>query len=120
MSLIPQFWRDITTDPVTGHTIAKDLFKAQAFYAGLLLCFVSAGSDVWGRGREVSIEPALFLLAYALGAQGLKEYGKFQDRRTADANGQPLAVPNPPGDVPAVMTQTPNPNMPLAPPNEAD
>ncbi|MCC2547729.1 hypothetical protein LJY25_14835 [Hymenobacter sp. BT175] len=108
MNLIPKWWRDITENP-PGHTVAKDLFRAQAFYAGLALCFWIAYAD-FRQGRGISFEPALFLLSYALGASALKAYEKFQDRKTADGAGNPLAVPNPPGYTPPIMDQVPNPN----------
>ncbi|GAA4393647.1 hypothetical protein [Hymenobacter koreensis] len=113
MNLIPKWWRDITENP-PGHTVAKDLFRAQAFYAGLALCFIKAGADVVAN-RDVSAEPAIFLLGYALGVQGLKMYEKYQDRKTADDKGNPLAVPNPPGYTPPIMDQVPNPNAPHTP-----
>lgn len=103
-------WADLTKNPKTGHYVAKDVFRTLSFFAGLLLCFVVAAADVYGGGREVSAEPALFLLAFALGAQGLKQYEVQQNRRTADANGQPLAVPDPPAPAPSIMTQVDNPN----------
>ncbi|MBG8552366.1 hypothetical protein [Hymenobacter guriensis] len=112
MNLIPKWWRDITENP-PGHTVAKDLFRAQAFYAGLLLCFAKAVAECMG--KDLSAEPALFLLAYALGASGLKAYEKFQDRKTADSAGNPLAVPNPPGYTPPIMDQVANPNAQGAP-----
>jgi hypothetical protein len=108
-------WSDLTKNPTTKHYVAKDVFRTLSFVAGLLLCFVVAAADVYGGGREVSAEPALFLLAFALGAQGLKQYEVQQNRRTADENGNPLAVPDPPADPPPIMRQVPNPNAPISP-----
>lgn len=113
MNLVPKWWADITQSP-PGHTVAKDLFRAQAFYAGLFLCFWIAYAD-YQKGRPISAEPALFLIGYALGVQGLKMYEKYQNRKTADDAGNPLAVPNPPGYVPGVMPQVENPNAPINP-----
>lgn len=105
---IPKWWADITQNP-PGHTVAKDLFRATSFYCGLVLCFWIAFAD-YRHGREISPETALFLLGYALGTQGLKMYEKFQNRRTADDKGNPLAVPDPPGYTPPLMPQEENPN----------
>ncbi|SNR92821.1 hypothetical protein [Hymenobacter mucosus] len=106
-------WRDITVDTRTGHTVAKDLFKATAFYVGVSLCCFIAYAD-FNKGRPISPEPALFLLAYSLGAAGLKVYENYANRKTATDAGQPLTEPGYSPPIP--MPQVPNPNVPPAPP----
>jgi len=108
-----QTWRDVTTDPATGHTVGKDLFKATAFVVGAALCCFIAYAD-YEEKRPISNEPALFLLGYSLGASGLKAYENLTARKTRDADGA-LTAP-PPGPAPPLMQQGPlNPPPPNAP-----
>jgi hypothetical protein len=55
----------------------------------------------------------VFLLAYSLGAAGLKVYENYQNRRTATDAGQPLVEPG--FSPPTPMPQPTNPNVPPAP-----
>ena len=108
-------WTDITTDPKTGHTVAKDLYKAQSFYAGLLYLLVLVpGVVVLTPAHLVlPIEPGLALVTLAYGLQTLKEVSNYFNRKTADGAGQPLTEP---GTAPPVaMPQVLNPNFPPPP-----
>lgn len=101
-------WKDITTDPRTGHTVAKDLFKAQAFYAGLfyLLLLVPA-TKLWLH-EDLTTAPGVLLLGLAFGVQALKEGSNYLNRKTADDSGNPLMQ--------AGTEQAPaTPNLPLGP-----
>jgi hypothetical protein len=76
-------WRDITTDPKTGHTVAKDLYKAQSFYAGLfyLLVLVPGVVLVTPAHLVLPIEPGLALVTLAFGFQTLKEVSRYFNRK---------------------------------------
>jgi hypothetical protein len=76
-------FRDITTNPQTGHYVALDVFKAISFVLGCLLLI-----DAQLHGRNV--EPALISLFLSYGLQNSKMVSKYFDRKTADGNGQPL------------------------------
>lgn len=77
-------FRDITTNPATGHYVAIDVFKAFSFVLG---CALLIDAQLHGR----SVEPALISLFLSYGLQNSKMVSKYFDRRTADGNGNPLA-----------------------------
>lgn len=109
-------WADITTDPRTGHTVAKDLFKAWAFVVGVLLVVGAAVADYLA-GRPVGIDGAVLLLSFAFGITLTKSVSEYFSRRTADGNNNPLAVPGttePPAE-PVLMPQGPAPSPTISP-----
>ena len=108
MNLVPQWWRDLTTDPKTKHYVYKDVAKAVAFFAGCGIVLFAAWADHHA-GREVGLGGAGILLSYALGVGIQKTVEGQQNRQTADANGNPLAQPgtaDPPAE-PKLMPQEP-------------
>ena len=105
-------WADITRDPVTGHTVAKDLYKALSFFAGLgyLLVLVPTVVLLTPANLVLPLEPGMALVTLAFGFQTLKEVSRYFQRKTADSAGQVLVEP---GTVPpVVMPQVLNPNFP--------
>ena len=110
-------WADITRDPKTGHTVAKDYFKALSFYGGLLylLVLVPAVVLLTDPHLVLPIEPGVVMILLAFGLVGAKIVDNYLNRKTADDSGQPLAVPTPDAIPPEVMPQVANPNAPIAP-----
>jgi hypothetical protein len=76
-------FRDITTNPQTGHYVALDVFKAISFVLG---CSLLIDAQLHGR----SVEPALISLFLSYGLQNSKIVAKYFDRKTADSAGNPL------------------------------
>ena len=109
-------WKEITTDHTTGHVIAKDLFKAWAFFGGYvyLLALVPAVFLLSAKNLLLPPEPGYALLTLSFGVQGLKMAGEFLNRKTRDSDGA-LAAPKeqtpPEGPKPELMPQeaTPTP-----------
>ncbi|MGI4873253.1 MAG: hypothetical protein ACRYFX_18990 [Janthinobacterium lividum] len=101
-------WKDITTDHLTGHYVAKDVFKACAFVVGVGVVVFAATADYLA-GREVRQEGAVLLLTYAFGVGVSKAVEGYYSRQTKDGQGNPLAQPGttePPAD-PKLMPQAP-------------
>ena len=94
-----KIWTDITKH--NGVYVAKDVFKALAFFTGLGICIGSAISS--GYGLQISTEPAVLLLLLSFGLQTGKAVENYFQRRTADDNGSPLAVPSSVPDAPVLM-----------------
>jgi hypothetical protein len=116
-----QVWLDITTDVNTKHTVAKDLYKALAFFAGLLylvflLPLVYILSAVWcPPERQPLLLPSdvgFILLGIGTSIQVLKEVSGYFGRKTADASGQVLTEPG--STPPKPMPQALNPNAAAA------
>ena len=76
-------FRDITTNPQTGHYVGLDVFKALSFMLGCVLL-------VDAQLHNHSAEPALISLFLAYGLQNSKLVSKYFDRKTADGAGNPL------------------------------
>jgi hypothetical protein len=109
-------WADITTDPRTGHTVAKDYFKAVSFYGGIfyLLVLVPVVVLLTDPHIVLPMEPGVAMILLAFGLQGAKILDNYLNRKTADDSGNPLATP-PPGFVPPLMPQGPDgPQPPLS------
>lgn len=81
-------WSDLTVNPLTGLYVAKDVFKATAFYVGLVICILNVYLNY--KMGVVSNDTALILLGYAMGGTGLKMVDNYLTRKTADSNGAPL------------------------------
>lgn len=103
-------WADLTKDHKTGHYVYKDLSKVVAFVLGCGLVLFAAYAD-YRAGRPVGEWGTVILLSYALGIGALKYKELQENRRTADENGNPLAVPGSaePPSTPEVMPQKPQP-----------
>ncbi len=110
-------WKDITCDK-DGHVVAKDLYKAQSFYAGLfyLLVLVPAVVLLTPSSLVLPIEPGLALVTLAFSIQVIKEVSNYFNRKTADSYGQVLAEPG--TDPVQPMPQTYNPNAHQVPPSD--
>lgn len=106
-------WYDITKDPKTGHTVAKDYFKAVSFYGGIfyLLVLVPTVVLLTEPHLVLPIEPGVVMLLLAFGLVGFKIIDNYLNRKTADDAGNPLVVP-PPGIVPPLMPQGPDGPIP--------
>jgi hypothetical protein len=99
-------WADLTKDPKTGHYVFKDVARVLTLLVGVSIVACAAWADYQAK-RPISLEGAGILLTYALGVGIQKTYENQQNRRTADDNGNPLAVPGtsePPGE-PEIMPQ---------------
>lgn len=94
---IQKTWPEITTDPKTQRTVAKDYFKAIAFFAGLLYLLVLVPGIVLLTPSHLvlPLEPGIALVMLAFGLQALKEGSNYLNRKTRDADG-PLYEPGPP------------------------
>ena len=98
-------WHDLTRDPKTGAVIAKDYYRALSFFGGLVYELGLTPAVVLVTKEHIIIpqEPGITMILLAFGLTGAKVLDNYLNRQTADASGNPLAVP-PPGD-------TPPPNM---------
>lgn len=83
-----KIWLDLTINPLTGLYVAKDVFKASAFYVGLIICILNVYLNY--KIGVVSNDTALILLGYAMGGTGLKMVDNYLTRKTADSTGAPL------------------------------
>lgn len=100
-------WKDITTDHQTGHTVAKDLFKAQAFYLGAFYLVVLMPVAKLVFHEDLTTAPGMLLLGLAFGVQALKEGSNYLNRKTADDSGNPLMQAG-------TETAPATPNVPLS------
>lgn len=114
MSYSPRWWRDITQDPRTHHVVAKDLYKAISFFAGLfyLLVLVPAVVMLTSNRLVLPLESGMALVTLAFGLQTLKEVASFFNRRTKDAKGYPLVEPGPPNQPLMPQVDSPSPSPP--------
>jgi hypothetical protein len=101
-------WSDLTKDYKTGHYVFKDVARLLTLIAGVSIVVWAAWAD-WKAGRPISLEGAGILLTYALGVGLQKTFENQENRKTADANGNPLAVPGT-ADPPAAPEIMPQPN----------
>lgn len=109
--LVP-YWTALAINPVTGKPSAKNVFAAISFVVGIGGSIVSVTADLWEH-RPVNLTAILLLLGNGSLLAGLKVYQGQANRETATPEGQPLAVPNPPGGpAPEIMPQPENPNAP--------
>lgn len=102
-------WADITRDPKTGHTVAKDYFKAVSFFGGLfyLLALIPAVVLLTDEHVVLPEAPGITMVLLAFGLVGAKIIDNYLNRKTADDSGNPLVAP-PPGVTPPLMPQAPN------------
>ncbi|UPL50538.1 hypothetical protein [Hymenobacter sublimis] len=89
-----KWWKDITQDK-NGHTVAKDLFKALAFFAGLVYMFVLVPAIILVTPNHLvlPLEVGVTLLGAGLSLEIVKEVKGYYQRKTADGTGEPLADP---------------------------
>jgi len=101
-------WAEITQDQA-GHTVAKDLFKALSYLAGIFYLFVLVPFILLKTGITLPLEVAIILLGNGLSLDVIKEVKNYNLRRTADATGAPLATQEsvlPPSAEPEIMPTT--------------
>jgi hypothetical protein len=98
-------WREITQDQA-GHTVAKDLFKALSYLAGIFYLFLLVPFILLRTGITLPLEVAIILLGNGLSLDVIKEVKNYNLRRTADGTGAPLATQDsvlPPSTGPEIM-----------------
>ncbi len=115
--LIVPGWNDLILNPQTGKISQKNLFGVMGFYVGTVLTAIIVLSQL-ARDQSPDWGVVGLLTANGLGLTALKIWQNYQNRQTATDTGQPLAAP-PPGEVPPIMPQIPNPNAPANEPPPA-
>lgn len=108
--LIVPGWNDLILNPSTGKISQKNLFGVMGFYVGTVICAIVVLTEL-ARGEKPDTSTMALLSLNGLGLTALKIWQNYQNRQTATDAGQPLAAP-PPGEVPPIMPQVPNPNAP--------
>jgi len=88
-------WADITKDPKTGHTVARDFFKAMAFAGALAWGTVMAYLKFRG-DKDLTAEPMYALLAYSGGLQYIKARQTSGTGLPVMGASEPPAGPPPP------------------------
>lgn len=110
MNYFTRTWKEITTDK-NGHTVAKDLFKAVAFFSGLIYLFVLVPAIILLTPNHIvlPLEVGVTLLGSGLSLEVIKEVKGYYQRKTQDDNAAPLATPSSiePPDDPILMPQVP-------------
>jgi hypothetical protein len=109
-------WTDSTQNVTTGHYIAKDVFKFWFAVAGLAYLFILVPAFAWF-DRELDQWPGLFLCLTSLGYEGSKLLTAWNNRKTKDAAGNELTIPEsqaPPTQTPPLPLQEQGPAIPQA------
>jgi hypothetical protein len=107
--LIPHY-DVLVCNPRTGLPSGKSVFATLSFVAGIGMALFAVWAD-YDAGRPIDKTAVLLLLGNGALLAGYKIYQQQANRRTADEAGQPLAVPPPESEPPAVMPQVENPNV---------
>ncbi|MBX0290102.1 hypothetical protein K3G63_06610 [Hymenobacter sp. HSC-4F20] len=105
------WFKEITQDK-NGHTVAKDLFKALAFFAGLVYLFLMVPAIILLTPTHIvlPLEIGVTLLGSGLSLEIVKEVKGYYQRKTADSENNALATPasvEPPATNPELMPQVP-------------
>jgi hypothetical protein len=109
-------WKDCTQNVATGHYVAKDVYKFWFAVGGLAYLFFLVPAFAWF-DRELDQWPGLFLCLTSLGYEGSKLLTAWNNRKTKDAAGNELTIPEAqaqPGTTPPLPLQPQGPAIPQA------